>query len=157
MPYFRVAGEGLTASFPDLGPLGVARAPLLWPSSFSRLLRLGDLLHLQLKPHTVEGAALYPLGLVLVCSPQAHHRERDVTCGLLLSGPVTFLSLLRNHDCGSPESRSQGCRCSPRALCAQRAGRLFSILNDFFHVGVEPAHSMSKIYSTEKRQKIGKA
>lgn len=27
----------------------------------------------------------------------------------------------------------------------------------FFCVGVEPAHSMSKIYSTEKRQKIGKA
>ena len=62
--YFRVVEQervDLTASFLDLGPVGVDR-----PLSLSRLLRIEILPYPWWKPCTVEGTSLSPLGPVVV-------------------------------------------------------------------------------------------
>lgn len=98
---------------------------------------------------------MLPSGLGPVCSPQAHQEN---------VWPTASSSLVLEASSPSPTAMIRGARSLlPRAVAAllERSAlspaRLFSILNDVFYIGVEAAHSTSKIYSAKKWQKIGKA
>ena len=82
-----------------------------------------------------------------------------MTCSLFFSSPIVLLFPPHSGQRESKVSFPRLLLPSWSALCSEswKAFQYSKCYFFFSYVGVEPAHSTSKIYSSEKRQKIGKA